>query len=159
MAVLTVHHWDDPLAGLRELRRVARRVVVLGFDPDWSERSWLTRDYLPGVLRPARPGIAAAVAALGGARRRGSVRVEPVPIPHDCTDGFLHAFWRRPEAYLDPVVRANISVLALLPDERERAFVEHLRRDLDSGAWEARHGHLRSRRELDLGYRLLVARG
>jgi SAM-dependent methyltransferase len=159
MAVLTVHHWDDPVAGLRELRRVARRVVVLGFDPDWSERSWLTGEYLPGVLQPARPGIPAAVAALGGAGEGRCVRVEPVPIPHDCTDGFLHAFWRRPEAYLDPVVRANISVLALLPGERERAFVEHLRRDLDSGAWEARHGHLRSLPELDLGYRLLVASG
>lgn len=158
MAVLTVHHWDDPVAGLRELRRVARRVVVLGFDPDWSERSWLTGEYLPGVLRPARPGLAASAAALGGEGGAAAVRVEPVPIPHDCSDGFLHAFWRRPHAYLDPVVRANISVLALLPAERERAFVERLRHDLDTGAWDARHGHLRSLAELDLGYRLLLAR-
>jgi hypothetical protein len=159
MAVLTVHHWDDPEAGLRELRRVAGRAVVLGFDPDWSERSWLTREYLPGVLRPERPGLAAAAAALGGADGPASVRVEPVPIPRDCTDGFLHAFWCRPEAYLDPVVRANISVLALLPADRERGFVERLRSDLRDGTWEARHGHLRALPELDLGYRLLVAAG
>jgi SAM-dependent methyltransferase len=152
LAVLTVHHWADPEAGLRELRRVARRVVVFGFDLEAEPRSWLERDYLPGLLGSARPGVPATVAALGGAAR---VRVEPVPIPHDCTDGFLHAFWCRPEAYLDPVVRANISVFALLPDDRERAFVEHLRGDLDSGAWEARHGHLRALSELDLGYRLL----
>src|SRR3954452_13654526 len=124
MAVLTVHHWSDPEQGLRELRRVARRAVVLGFDPDFGERSWLTRDYLPGVLKPERPGIDAAVAALGGAR------VEPVAVPHDCTDGFMHAYWRRPEAYLDPVVRANISVFALLDEERLQSFVRRLEEDL-----------------------------
>jgi SAM-dependent methyltransferase len=151
MAVLTVHHWTDPERGLRELRRVARRVVVLGFDPEWGERSWLTRDYLPGVLKPERPGLAEAVAALGGAR------VEPVPIPHDCSDGFLHAYWRRPQAYLDPVVRANISVFARLDDERVRTFARRLEEDLRSGAWHARHADLLELDELDLGYRLLVA--
>jgi SAM-dependent methyltransferase len=156
MAVLTVHHWDDPAVGLRELRRVARRAVVLGFDPEWADRSWLTREYLPGLLRPERPGLAAAVAALGGP---DAVRVEAVPIPRDCTDGFLHAYWCRPEAYLEPVVRANISVLALLGADRERAFLQRLRADLRDGTWEARHGHLRTLPELDLGYRLLVAAG
>lgn len=151
MAVLTVHHWDDPAAGLRELRRVARRVVVLGFDPTWADRLWLIRDYLPGVLESDRPGVQEAVAALGGAR------VESVPIPHDCTDGFLGAYWRRPEAYLDPVVRANISVLALLDDDVEAAFVERLRADLESGAWHAHNAGLLALEEVDQGYRLLVA--
>ena len=156
MAVLTVHHWDDPAAGLRELRRVARRAVVLGFDQHFGGPSWLTDDYLPGVLGKERPALPEAVAALGGA---DAVRVEPVPVPRDCADGFLHAFWARPEAYLDPVVRANISVFALLDDEAERRFVATLRDDLRSGAWDARHGPLRDRPELDLGYRLLVAPG
>src|SRR5881396_1152963 len=50
MAVSTVHHWRDPIAGLREMRRVARRVVVFTYDADDSgccQRFWLTRDYLP----------------------------------------------------------------------------------------------------------------
>jgi SAM-dependent methyltransferase len=151
MAVLTVHHWADPATGLRELRRVARRVVVVGFDTDWASRTWLTRDYLPGLLEPASPGLAKAAEALG------AERVEPVPIPHDCTDGFLHAYWRRPQAYLDPVVRANISVLALLDDATVGTFTQALAGDLESGLWERRNGHLRALRELDCGYRLLVA--
>jgi SAM-dependent methyltransferase len=151
MAVLTVHHWSDPAAGLRELRRVARRVVVLGFDPDSAPRTWLTRDYLPGLLEPARPSLPEAAAALGAAA------VETVPIPHDCTDGFLHAYWRRPHAYLDPVVRANISVLALLDEAAVQAFVQALAMDLETGLWERRNGHLRALPELDCGYRLLVA--
>jgi SAM-dependent methyltransferase len=149
MAVLTIHHWSDPAAGLRELRRVARRVVVFGFDPAWPP-TWLVRDYLPGVFGLERPSLREAAAALG------APHIETVPIPHDCTDGFLHAYWRRPHAYLDPVVRANISVLALLDDSAEAAFAAALARDLDSGAWERRNGHLRALDELDCGYRLLV---
>jgi SAM-dependent methyltransferase len=151
MAVLTVHHWPDPAAGLRELRRVARRVLVLGFDPAWASRTWLTTQYLPGLFEPARPSLREAVAALG------ATRVEPVPIPHDCTDGFLHAYWRRPEAYLDPVVRANISLFALMDETAVAAFVSALQADLRSGAWERRNGHVRDLTELDCGYRLIVA--
>jgi SAM-dependent methyltransferase len=151
MAVLTVHHWSDPAAGLRELRRVARRVVVLGYDALGGPRTWLTRDYLPGAIGPARPTVREAVDALAGAR------VEVVPIPHDCTDGFLHAYWRRPEAYLDEVVRGNISVFALMADDEVAAFVGALEADLRSGAWERRNGALRGLPELDCGYRLLVA--
>jgi ubiquinone/menaquinone biosynthesis C-methylase UbiE len=52
MALSTVHHWQDPIAGLREMRRVARRVVVFTYDASdtgWRRRFWLTRDYLPEV--------------------------------------------------------------------------------------------------------------
>src|SRR5260370_24294614 len=45
MAILTIHHWPDKEAGLREMRRVTRgRIVLLTFDP--SHRPWLP-DYLP----------------------------------------------------------------------------------------------------------------
>jgi SAM-dependent methyltransferase len=157
LAVLTVHHWRDPLAGLRELRRVARGpVVVLTFDPDQVEALWLVRDYLPelGEVDRARfPSIAATLEALGG---RSSV--ERVPIPHDCRDGFLGAFWRRPERYLEPAVRPGISTFSEVdPEVLERALAR-LRNDVDSGAWRRRYGGLLSREELDVGYRLVVAR-
>jgi hypothetical protein len=80
-----------------------------------------------------------------------------VPIPHDCRDGFLMAFWRRPAAYLDPVVRANISVFALLPPAEVDAMAGALRADLESGAWAARNAGLLERDALDLGYRVVVA--
>jgi SAM-dependent methyltransferase len=157
MAILTVHHWDDPMRGLRELRRVARGpVVVLTFDPRQAGAFWLVRDYLPeaGALDRERfPSIEATVEALGSRST-----VERVPIPHDCRDGFLGAFWRRPELYLEPAVRPGISNFGDLdPAVLERALAK-LRNDLDSGAWRRRYGGLLSRDELDIGYRLVVSR-
>lgn len=151
LAVLTLHHWPDLGRGLGELRRAARRrVVMLTFDPDFTG-FWLV-DYFPGIPEIDRR----SVPSLSELRRHlGRVSVLDVPIPHDCTDGFLGAYWRRPEAYLEPDVRAAISVFSKLPDV-ERG-VAALRRDLASGAWHRRYGALLGRDALDLGYRLVVA--
>ena len=151
MAVLSDHHWEDRLAGLRELRRVGRRAVVFQWDPAFADVFWLTRDMLPSFPGPQRVTLAQTEAALG------ATRSVPVPIPHDCRDGFLMAYWRRPEAYLDPAVRANISVFALLPAAEVEAMVRRLRADLESGAWERRNAELLELDELDLGYRVIVA--
>ena len=155
MAVLSDHHWDDHERGLAELRRVARRRVVLfTWDPRSLRDSWLVRDYLPGFARLVPPGysLERTLAALGGGR------IEPVPIPHDCRDGFLHAYWRRPRAYLDPRVRpASRSSGLLEPDEVDARRSPRLAADLDSGEWERRNGGLLELDELDLGYRLVVA--
>jgi SAM-dependent methyltransferase len=153
MAVLTDHHWRDRAQGLREMRRVARRrAVVFQHDPQVGAEFWLVRDYLPAFAR-----------RLEGKRLHelmrplGDVEVRPVPIPHDCHDGFLGAFWRRPHAYLDPAVRAGISVFALLADDEVEAAVGRLRADLDSGEWERRNAAILQREELDLGFRVIVA--
>ncbi|MDI9832819.1 methyltransferase domain-containing protein [Streptomyces sp. KAU_LT] len=155
MALLTVHHWSDLEAGIGELHRVARRRVVLfTFDPDINHRFWLLDEYLPEAARfdttRAVP-VDRLVALLGGAR------VETVPVPHDCTDGFLAAFWRRPEAYLDPRVRAGISMFAQLGEDVVRPGLDRLDGDLSSGRWHRRHAGLLDRESLDVGYRLLVA--
>jgi SAM-dependent methyltransferase len=149
MAVLSDHHWEDRLGGLRELRRVARRAVVFQWDPAYG--FWLTRDYLPSVPGTQAVSMSETAAALG------ATRSIPVPIPHDCRDGFLMAYWRRPEAYLDPAVRANISVFALLPEDEVEAMLVALRRDLESGAWAARNAQLLGVDAYDFGYRILVA--
>ncbi len=154
LAVLTLHHWPDWRAGLRELRRVARaRVVLLSWDPA-CDGFWLVRDYLPEILAADRaifPTMAAMAAALGPAT------VVPVPIPSDCRDGFLGAYWRRPEAYLDPAVRAAISSFARIGDPAPG--LDRLRDDLRSGRWHDRHADLVGRDAIDLGYRLVVADG
>ena len=151
MAVLSDHHWRDPIAGLREMARVARRVVVFQFDAEAFPESWLVRDYLPEFSRLVRPPLLRKrAAAIGG-------RLEVVPIPWDCRDGFLHAYWRRPEAYLDERVRQGASVWALLGPEVEARAVAALRADLESGAWHERNAEILELDELDLGYRLLVA--
>lgn len=155
MAIITVQHWHDPVRGLRELSRVARgRVVVLTFDVSATGGSWLLCDYLPEVQADdaARfPALTDIAAALGGAD------VQEVPIPADCTDGFFHAYFARPEAYLDPAVRAAQSAWARLPDGVEQRAVEILSADLESGAWDDRHGSIRGIGEYDGGLRLIVA--
>jgi SAM-dependent methyltransferase len=153
MAILSDHHWEDHARGLAELRRVAsRRVVLLTWDPSTVRDSWLVRDYLPAFARLVPPGatLEQTTAALGGGR------LEPVPIPHDCRDGFLHAYWRRPRAYLDARVRAGISVFHLLQPAEVDPGLARLEADLDSGEWERRNGDLLELDELDLGYRLVV---
>src|SRR6266536_5314025 len=129
MAFSTVHHWQDPIAGLLEMRRVARRVVVFTCDTtdrSWRRRFWLTRDYLPEVAA-SRVGLATELARALGAR------MEPVLIPWDCADGFFEAYWRRPEAYLDENVRRGISVWATVGREAEQRAVRSLRDDLATG--------------------------
>jgi SAM-dependent methyltransferase len=158
LAVLTVHHWASAAAGLAELRRVARRQVVLTWDPAVFAEFWLVRDYLPQVAEHDR--TLACLAVISGELARGGneLVITQVPVPGDCTDGFLGAYWRRPEAYLDPPVRAAMSGVALLSQDAVAAASRRLAGDLASGRWHERHGHLLKRGELDLGYRLVTAR-
>ncbi|QER87780.1 MerR family DNA-binding transcriptional regulator [Streptomyces tendae] len=154
MAVSTVHHWGDPIAGLREMRRVARRVVVLTFDtdqPGWQGRFWLTRDYLPEFadVLSGFPSLAGMADALGA-------RAEPVPVPWDCADGLFEAYWRRPTAYLEKRVRRAMSVWTRVGEEAEQRAVRGLRDDLDSGRWAERNGELTTLDTADLGLRLLI---
>jgi SAM-dependent methyltransferase len=155
MAFSTVHHWQDPIAGLREMRRVARRVVVFTFDASdtgWRRRFWLTRDYLPEVadLLVGRPSLTEHACAIGA-------RMEPVLIPWDCADGFFEAYWRRPEAYLDENVRRGVSVWARVGPDAEQRAVHSLRNDLASGRWAERNRDLVDLDAAELGLRLLIA--
>ncbi len=152
MAILTIHHWPDKPAGLAELRRVTRgRIVLLTFDP--AHRPWLT-DYLP-ALAELDEAIMPAMADY--AKWLGDVRITPLPVPHDCSDGFLYAYWRRPEAYLDARIRSGSSSFWAL--DGLEAGLARLADDLASGVWEARDGHLRGLEAYDAGYRLVIAEG
>lgn len=142
MAMMTVHQWSDLDAGLAELRRVARGpVVVLGGDGDALPRYWLN-DYAPELTaaEQRRYPPVAHIAERIGAR----AEVQMLPIPLDCTDGFTEAFYGRPERLLDPAVRAAQSSWGFVPDGAEARAVERLAADLESGRWDARHGHLRT---------------
>ena len=155
MAVHTIHHWPDPLAGLREMRRVAGRVVVFTHDSSgsgWLHRFWLIRDYLPEVA-----GLVAGRPSLTDHDRAIGARIQPVRIPWDCADGFFEAYWRRPEAYLDEHVRRGVSVWARVGPAAEQRAVRSLRADLASGRWAERNRDLLALDAAELGLRLLVA--
>lgn len=154
MAVLTVHHWSDKATGLTELRRVAPRRLVLCFDAAREHDFWLVRDYLPEIasLDYGAPFSPEQVAQVIEAER-----IEVVPVPWDCADGFLGAYWRRPDRYLDESVRACISGIARLPADVVGGAMRRLREDLEAGRWAERHAQLQDLPELDLGYRLVVS--
>lgn len=155
MGVFTLHHWDDVERGLAEVRRVTReRAVFLTLDLDVTAEMWLCRDYLPEIVEHDRrmfPTIAALERMLPG------VRVETVPAPGDCSDGFCIALWGRPEVFLDPDVRRASSIWHVLPEAVAERGLEQLRRDLADGDWDRRYGDLRDRPSLDIGLRLVVA--
>jgi SAM-dependent methyltransferase len=155
LAVLTLHHWQDLARGCAEMRRVARRQVVFFFERSWVSRLWLVTEYFPEIAALESERHAPGTAQI--ARHLDVVHVEAVPVPADCTDGFGGCFWNRPEAYLDPTVQAGISSFSRLDAAARALGTERLRRDLESGEWDARHGHLRSLPERDLGYRVLTA--
>lgn len=150
-AFLTTHHWSDVEKGLGEMKRVARKRCVF-FDGDLRGHDfWLLRDYFPEILARPFPSF-----PLDDARRIfGNLQIVPLPIPWDCTDGFLCAYWRRPEAYLDAGVRSAISIFHGAPDVE--AQMARLSRDIDDGTWARRNAHLLDETEHDYGYRLIIA--
>jgi SAM-dependent methyltransferase len=152
MSVSSIHHWQDPIAGLREMRRVARRVVVFMFDASDLSQFWLTRDYLPEFadLHVGRPSLTEHARAI-------EARTQPVPIPWDCADGLFEAYWRRPEAYLDENVRRGMSVWARVGPDAEQSAVDNLRHDLASGRWAERNRDLVDLDAAEFGLRLLIA--
>ena len=149
MAVLTIHHWSDQAIGVEEMRRVTRgKIVFLTYDPTF--RGFWLADYFPALVtldEEQMPQMADYENWLG------PVEVSPVPIPHDCKDGFLAGYWRCPAAYLDERVRAGISSFWTLGDISEG--LGKLEADLNSGVWEQRYSHLLHLETLDCGYRLV----
>ncbi len=152
MAVLTLHHWVDPIAGLSEMKRVAQRQVILTFDTRVANEFWLVRDYMPeaqGFDEKRTISIDTIVGELD------AKNIEVVEIPHDCIDGFQGAYWRRPDEYLKPEVRSAISSFAQLPNDLVEKVVNQLSIDLTSGAWAKRYSEWMSKETADLGYRLI----
>lgn len=156
MGVLTIHHWQDPERGIREMQRVARDTIALiTFEPEVSDRVWMFSQYVHQIIEPRAqeiPSVKQLTGWLGN-----SALVSTITIPHDCTDGLLLSYWRRPEALLDSEVRAATSLFAALEDATEVAIVARLAADLESGHWDQQHGHLRKLEDYDAGLRLIVA--
>ena len=154
-AILTVHHWNSVEAGLRELVRVVReRIVLVTMDVEVLSELWTVRDYLPELLgeHSGFPSIDQLQELLPNAQ------VEVLPVPRECADGFMAAYWGRPHAYLDPQARAATSPWHDLPADVIDTSLARLRRDLDSGEWQARYGDVLAIPELDVGLRLITAR-
>jgi SAM-dependent methyltransferase len=155
MAVLTAHHWSDLEAGLRELRRVARRrIVMVAFDPEALAELWIARDYFPKMLGLKRRAGAASGNLMALLPNASS---SPLPVPRDCEDHFFAALWARPEMLFDEEIVRPMWVWQQISEEARRTGRARLAADLESGAWEERYGELRQRPELDVGLRIVVS--
>lgn len=151
MAIMTIHHWDSLLDGIAEMQRVTKnRIVIMTFDPEFGG-FWLEK-YLPELKTIGREGFP-RMASL--ANVLGHAEIRRLAIPAQCSDGFMCAYWRRPDAYLNGNVRSSISVFSILSDIDEG--LERLASDLADGTWERENEDILSRTELDLGYRLVVS--
>ena len=152
MGILTIHHWSDIAQGLQEMQRVSKYKIVLFTWIGYGSDFWL-QEYIPeikGVDEKLFPTLEELDQLLGG------ISVETVEIPYDCTDGFMCAYWRRPEAYLDPNVRKAISTFSRIPDFQEGLY--RLQDDINSGVWHKKNSHLLEKQSFDLGYRLVVCK-
>lgn len=150
LGILTIHHWSDISMGLQEMLRVSKNKIVLFTWIGYGSDFWL-EEYIPeikGVDEKLFPTLEELNRSLG------TISVETIEIPYDCTDGFMCAYWRRPEAYLDPNVRKAISTFSRIPDFQQR--FNRLQDDINSGIWHKKQSHLLEKESLDLGYRLVV---
>ncbi|MFN2613445.1 MAG: class I SAM-dependent methyltransferase [Actinomycetota bacterium] len=155
LAIFTIHHWRDQERGLTEVARVVRGpIVIVTSDPGMIGSGWLG-DYFPSVGRIDADMMPPLECYARWLHR--PVEIKPLPVPHDCADGFCGAYWRRPRMYLDPLARAAISMFSMLPAEEVARGLAALGQDLDTGAWEKKYHDLLELDELDLGYRLLVS--
>jgi SAM-dependent methyltransferase len=154
MACVTIHHWQDRAAGLAELRRVARGPVVV-FTFELADLIGWQRDYFAEAVAIEQPrfGRMEEVAAELG----GVVRIERIPTPADCADGFFEAYWNRPEPMLDPTVRASQSIWQLIGQDAEERIFERLAADLGSGKWDQENGELRDQGSYEGSLRLVIS--
>jgi SAM-dependent methyltransferase len=155
MATLAIHHWGDWPRGIAEMKRVARRrIVILTADVFRDDTPFWLKDYFPGIDAWDRAHVQPIDHLLG---ELWPARVEHLPVPADCTDGFCGAYWRRPAAFLQQDVRNGISGFSQIDEQETSIGLRRLASDLETGEWERRYGRLLDMDEADIGYRLVIA--
>jgi len=152
LTILSMHHWADRNKAFTEINRVTTdRFVAVSWNPNASP-FWLTRDYFPELYETDQK-IFPTLEEFQ--RHFNDVQITPLLIPEDCIDGFLAAYWKRPEAYLNPKVRQSISTFSKL--KQLDTGLKKLEDDLKSGAWKQRNRDILNKSALDAGYILITA--
>lgn len=157
MSVLSLQHWGDAQrTGVLEMRRVARRTVVIAtYDARVSASWWLTADYFPEAAERDRatfPDPEIIADWLGGAR------INVVPVPIDITDWMMGSYWAHPERVLDAGARSATSAFAQEDEATVNRVVDAVRSDLNDGSWDRKYGAIRALTTFDTGLRLIVAK-
>ncbi|NOX52787.1 MAG: class I SAM-dependent methyltransferase [Gammaproteobacteria bacterium] len=152
MTVLSMHHWENRELAFREINRVVtEKFVAITWDPE-SDPFWLTRDYFPEIYELDKR-IFPKLDELS--EHFDEVGMRPLPIPSDCIDGFLAAFWKKPEAYLSHDVRQSISPFSKINNLADG--LQKLKEDLASGVWARNNSSILDSITLDVGYKVVWA--
>jgi SAM-dependent methyltransferase len=156
--ILCIHHFSDLATAASEVRRAVSTgpIVIFTYDPEAVETPWLF-DYFP-VFRDQIRASFPSLETIRGHFAGSVVHTTPFPLPHDLADGFAGAAWRYPERYLEQEFRDGTSAFRQLDPSLCKQGLDALERDLNSGAWDARHGAVRSLHEYDHGYTFITIR-
>lgn len=161
ISILATHHFSNLEKSIIEMNRIAKSgaIVSLTFDPRVVEKPWIA-DYFPSLWQETFeifPPLNDVIELFQATTKR-TVEISPFLLPHDLTDMFFVAGWRRPEIYLNPDVRAGISALAKAKANVVETGVRLLKEDLNSGRWDEKYGEIRKLTEIDAGYRFMCAK-
>ena len=155
MTVISIHHWHNQQQGIKEMCRIARkRVVIVTIDPRVSNKMWLPADYLHEIAELDSKTLPLPETICEWLDCK--TKIETYPIPKDTPDWTLMSFWAHPERVLDPAARAGTSGFARQPKEIVERVVTDVERDLKSGLWDKKYGHLRKLNEFDAGLRIIT---
>ncbi|MCP5265696.1 MAG: class I SAM-dependent methyltransferase [Burkholderiaceae bacterium] len=141
ICTLAIHHFGDLKSPFAEVRRTLRSgsfVIFTGL-AEQMHHYWLCH-YFPETMArsiekmPSESKLRAALSRAGFE----SITVAPFFVTNELQDLFLYSGKHRPELYLDPTVRANISSFAqLAPPDELRVGLARLTADLHTGAFAA----------------------
>jgi ubiquinone/menaquinone biosynthesis C-methylase UbiE len=156
-STLAIHHFDSRREAFHNIFKILKpnqSFVIFSADPrNISPDCWL-KDYLGELISKSEtsyPEISKIVEELEY-EFEAEVSIIPFLIPFNIKDGFFYAGWQSPEKYLNPDFRNSISVFAKFSEKVVNPLIDRLARELKSGIWDEKYGHVRSLKEYDGGY-------
>lgn len=158
VVMLAFHHFQDYRKALCEIYRITAggQIILFTYDPEAISSFWLTQ-YFPTFIADVQstflpvPRLVSEIESITSE----AVRVLPFPLPNDLSDSFAAVGWAQPELYLDSNIRDGISSFSKIANDELNQGLTNLRKDLETGVWDQKHGHLRQQEQYDVGYRFM----
>lgn len=137
MCTLAIHHFADLLKPFQEVHRVLKQgnFVLFSAFPEQMQQYWLCH-YFPEMMQSSITQMPAQALVTSALQTAGFEieQITPFYVSNALQDLFLYSGKERPNQYLDPVVRANISSFASRCSQAElNTGLQRLSSDIESG--------------------------